>query len=58
MVDNLGRSSDLILPKPRKPIRRQSGVSRGALEISVAKVMRQAPGIMPIVGELVAAGMA
>jgi len=44
----------LVAPEPRKSIWCQRSVSRGAFEISVAEVMRQAPGIVSIVGEFVA----
>ena len=33
----------LILPEPRKPIRRQRRMSRGRMQIFVPKVMRQRP---------------
>jgi hypothetical protein len=57
MIDNLGRISDLILPEPRKSIWRQRSVPSRALEVPMAQVVRQTPGIVAIVGEFVAGRM-
>ncbi len=43
----------LVSPKPLEPAFGQRGVARRRLQISVPKVVRQAPGVMPIIRELI-----
>src|SRR5262249_54190498 len=42
-----------IVPEPRKPIRRKCCVPCGALQVSMAEVVRQRARIVAIVGEFV-----
>ncbi len=46
-----------MLPEILEPIGRHLGVSNRVNDIFVAHVVPQRPGILPIVGELVAGGM-
>src|SRR5215470_20153185 len=48
----------LVLPEAFKPIRRQSRVTDGRVDRLVPEVMLDCPGVLAIVCELVAAGMA
>jgi hypothetical protein len=48
----------LVLPELRKPIRRKCCVPRRTLQAPVPEIVRQRTRIVPIVGELVSAGMA
>src|SRR5262245_37541353 len=50
--------ANLVLPEPLKSIRRQSRVSDGRVDRLVPKVVLDRPGVLAIVCELVAAGMA
>jgi hypothetical protein len=47
----------LVLPEPRKAIRRKRCVSRGRLQIAVPQIMRQRSGVLSLIGELVSCGM-
>jgi hypothetical protein len=47
----------LVLPKSIKSIRRKRSVSGGRLQISMAQIMRKRPGVLPIIGELIAGRM-
>ena len=53
----LARSLRSVLPEILEPIRRHLGVSNRVHDIFVAHVMLERPGIMPIVGKLIAGGM-
>jgi hypothetical protein len=43
-----------VLPEPFKPIRRESRVAYGRGNRPVAKVVLDRPGILPVIGQLVA----
>ncbi len=50
----LARSLRSVLPEILEPIRRHLGVSNRVRDVFVAHVVLERPGIMPIVGKLVA----
>jgi hypothetical protein len=47
-----------LFPKVPEPIRGQLGISDRMLNVLVSEVVLQSPGVVAVVGELVAAGMA
>jgi hypothetical protein len=46
------------ISKKLEPLRRQRGVARGVLNIATPEVQLDRPGIVAIIGELIAAGIA
>src|SRR5262245_35600924 len=50
--------ANLILPEPLEAIRRQSRVTDGRVDRLVPKVVLDRPGVLAVVCQLVAAGMA
>jgi hypothetical protein len=52
------RSSVLIPPKSLEPILRQLSVSRGVLNVFVPEISLERAGILAVVRQLVAAGVA
>src|SRR5262245_45569464 len=52
-----GRQCKLISPEVAEPVGRKLGVPDGVLDVLVAEIVLQGSGVMPIVGELIAARM-
>jgi len=45
-----------VLPKPLEPVGRQLRVAHGVLDVLVPQVVLEGPGVVAVVGELVATG--
>jgi hypothetical protein len=59
-VDDAGRLSDvqlLIPPEVLEPVRRQGLVDRGTGDRPMAEPALNGPGVVPLVGERIAAGV-
>src|SRR6516165_38117 len=58
LVRLLGASTTLIPPKVPEPVGRHFGVSDRVLDVLVPEVVLQGPGVMAIIGQLEATGVA